>query len=439
MTKSHLILKTLKRPAIVSALGLAVISNAGAYELHSTETTNLNAEFLGVAGYFDSDKNYLGGTDSVQWTEAFAKYGLNGNTVLSNGQSIFGAINVVSSGTWGDGDAAGLTDGSERETDLEDAYIGWRSGDLFPSLGTDGVEASIGRQVISIGDGFIVNDDGLNLGNSLAGGELDRGGAYYLAARRAFDQTATLKLGGSEGLGADFMWFKSDNDAQASTEMAATTLSYSASEGSVEFSYIKGLDVDEEWASPAQLERDGMDIYSLRATGNAGIENANFSFEYAHQDTDSNSENAWYVEGGYTFSDVNWSPNVTYRYTRYSENWDGLFTGFSRGYGTWFQGEVAGNYAGPFNSNSGIHHAGLTLSPSETVTIGALAFRFNNVRGDSTDATELDLYVDWVAHDHLIISPLVGLYKPENSAADGGTQNDDDLNVYAQLVAVVPF
>ncbi len=439
MTKSHLILKTLKRPAIVSALGLAVIGNAGAYELHSTETTTLNAEFLGVAGYFDSDKNYRGGTDSVQWTEAFAKYGLNGNTVLSNGQSIFGAINVVSSGTWGDGDAAGLTDGSERETELEDAYAGWRSGDLFPALGTDGVEISAGRQVVSIGDGFIVNDDGLNLGNSLAGGELNRGGAYYLAARRAFDQTAVLKLGGSEGLGADFMWFKSDNNAQASTEMAATTLGYSAPEGTVEFSYIKGLDVDEEWASPAQLERDGMDIYSLRATGNAGIENANFAFEYANQDTDSNNERAWYVEGGYTFNDATWSPNVTYRYTRYSENWDSLFTGFSRGYGTWFQGEVAGNYAGPFNSNSGIHHAGLTLSPSETLTLGALAFRFDNVDGDSTDATELDLYVDWVAHDHLIISPLVGFYKPDNSVAEGGTQNDDDMNVYAQLVAVVPF
>lgn len=428
----------LRKATLASAITILLVAKASAYELHKDDNSTLNADFLGVAGYFDSQKNYFGGNEGAAWSEGFAKYGLSGDYSTGGGQTFFGAVNYVSSGTWGDGDAAGLTDGSERETELEDAYIGWRSGTSIPALGENSLEVSLGRQVIQIGDGFIVNDDGLNLGNSLANGKLNRGGAYYLAARRAFDQTATIRLNTEQGLKADLLWFKSDNDAQASTEIAATTLGYTSEQGFVEFSYLKGLDVDEQWASPAVAERDGMNIYSLRASGNAGIENANFAFEYARQDTDSNDENAWYIEGGYSFSNVNWSPGVTYRYTRYSENWDSLFNGFV-GYGKWFHGEVAGNYAGPFNSNSGIHHAGLTLSPAEAVTVGALAYRFNNVSGDSTDATELDLYVDWIAHDHLIISPLVGFYKPDNSAADGGTQNDDDLNVYAQLVAVVPF
>ncbi|SDA95579.1 hypothetical protein SAMN03159443_05506 [Pseudomonas sp. NFACC15-1] len=44
-----------------------------------------------------------------------------------------------------------------------------------------------------------------------------------------------------------------------------------------------------------------MDIYSLRGAGNAGIENAHFSFEYAWQDKDAGPEKAWYGEAGYTF------------------------------------------------------------------------------------------------------------------------------------------
>lgn len=41
----------------------------------------------------------------------------------------------------------------------------------------------------------MINDDGPNLGNGVADGALDRGGAYYLAARHAFDRTAMLRLG----------------------------------------------------------------------------------------------------------------------------------------------------------------------------------------------------------------------------------------------------
>ena len=119
--------------------------------------------------------------------------------VLADSGTLYGAFNLLSSATWGDGDAAGNTDGSERTTKIEDAYLGWRSADLFPALGQDGVDFSAGRQVIKLGRGFLINDDGPNLGNGPANGALDRGGAYYLAARHAFDRTAVLRLGGEQG------------------------------------------------------------------------------------------------------------------------------------------------------------------------------------------------------------------------------------------------
>ena len=107
--------------------------------------------------------------------------------------------------------------GDERRTAVEDAYLGWRSGILFPALGEDGIDVSGGRQVVTLGDGFLIQGDPVNLGNVDLGANFDRGGAYYLAARKAFDRTAVLRLGGSQGWRGDLMWLKSDNHYQADT------------------------------------------------------------------------------------------------------------------------------------------------------------------------------------------------------------------------------
>ncbi|MNR62131.1 hypothetical protein D3C85_1840610 [compost metagenome] len=56
------------------------------------------------------------------------------------------------------------------------------------------------------------------------------------------------------------------------------------------------------------------------------------------------------------------------------------------------------------------------------------------------DAQELDLYVEWAVNEHLIVTPLVGLYKPEKDADSGGNQvGGNGTNVYSQLVVAVPF
>ena len=237
---------------------------------------------------------------------------------------------------------------------------------MFPLLGKDGVDISGGRQVIHLGSGFLINDDGPNLGKGPADGALNRGGGFYLGARHAFDRTAMLRLGGQDGLHGSVLWLKSDNRAQAETELAAGTLDYTHALGTLGLTWIHGIDVTDQWASESQKAREGMDVYSVRGEGDAGVKNASFAFEYAWQDKRGGPEQAWYTEAGYTFADITWAPKLTYRYTRYSDNWDPLFTGFSSGYGTWVMGEVAGNYAGPFNSNTGVHHVGLKATPVRT-------------------------------------------------------------------------
>jgi len=440
--------QTLKTRSLSKAVGLGIAlliadSSAQAYELYADNDTKVTGNFLAVYGMFNSRKNYDGTTGGSSWREGFIKYGLSVDQTLGGLGSVYGTANLVSSGTWGDGDAAGLTDGTERTTKFDEAFAGWRSGDLFPVLGKDGVDLSFGRQIITLGDGFIINDDGLNLGKGVADGEFNRGGAYYLAARHAFDETAVVRLGGKEGVHGSLMWIKSDNRAQAKTEMAASTLEYTAAPGTLGLTYIHGIKVDDRFASDFQKQREGMNIYSLRGAGNAGIENAHFAFEYAWQDKDTGPEKAWYTEAGYTFADLPWSPDLTYRYSRYSKDWDSMFNGVSRGYGTWFQGEVAGNYAGPFNSNTAIQHVALKVKPVAPVTIGALFFDYTTLhKGDALnlDGRELDLYAEWAVSEHLIVTPLVGLYKPKKDESNGGNQvGGNGTNVYSQLTVAVPF
>lgn len=437
---------TLKNRRLGQAVGLTtalLVGQAQAVELYADADTKVTGNFLAVYGMFNSPKNYDGRTGGSTWREAFIKYGLSVEQSLGNFGGVYGTANLVSSGTWGDGDASGVTTGKERTTKFDEAFAGWRSGDLFPALGKDGVDLSFGRQVLTLGDGFILNDDGPNLGKGVGDGEFNRGGAYYIAARHAFDKTAVIRLGGKDGVHGSLLWFKSDNPAQAMTEMAAGTLEYTAAPGTLGLTYMRGIDVDDRYASDVQRQRKGMNLYSVRGAGNAGIDNAHFAFELARQDRRDGQENAGYAEAGYTFANLPWSPDLTYRYARYSKDWDAMFAGFNRGYGTWVQGEVAGNYSGPYNTNTSVQHVAVKVKPLENLTPGALFFDYNTVstRGQlNLDGRELDLYAEWAVNEHLIITPLIGLYKPNKDAETGGNQvGGNGTNVYSQLVVAVPF
>ncbi|MCL1478400.1 MULTISPECIES: alginate export family protein [unclassified Marinobacter] len=437
--------KNFKLSLTAALLGSAIAAASGsasAYNFYSKDGTELNVDIEAAFGVFTSGENYgtTGGKTegSSDWREGYIKYGLSGSQTLgASSAALYGGVNMVSSATWGDGDAAGFTTGEESKSTLEDAYLGWRSGSLISMLGEDGLDISFGRQNFAIGDGFLINGDALNFGKAFDG-SLNRGGSYWLAARKAFDRTAIVRIGGSDGARADMFWLKSDNVAQNETELAGLNTEYVMAAGTFGASYIKGLDAE------ARPSRDGQETMSLRYQGNAGVENLFLSGEYVTQDQgdDSASADAWYVEGGWTFAGLPWSPSASYRYSTFEEGFDPLFFGFNRGYGTWFQGEVAANYAGPFNSDADVHHIAIKASPSEMVSVGALFFDFSDTAGGSgaLDGQEIDIYAEWVVTPNLILSPLVGFYSPDNSAANGGTQlGNDDTNVYAQIIAIVPF
>ena len=102
--------QTLKSRSLSRAVGLGITlliadTSAQAYELYADNDTHLNADFLSVYGMFNSRKNYDGTPGGSTWREGFIKYGLSGDQGLGGSGTGYGALNWVSSGTWGDGDA----------------------------------------------------------------------------------------------------------------------------------------------------------------------------------------------------------------------------------------------------------------------------------------------------------------------------------------------
>ncbi|BFO54916.1 hypothetical protein [Acidovorax sacchari] len=425
----------------LAAICMAEAPSARAFELYKDGETYLNADLVAGYGLFGAQRNYVGRAGVFRWQEGFAKYGVSGATDRTGAGSLYGSFKLLSSASWGDGDPGGFTTGRERRTAVEEAYLGWKSGDLFPRLGMDGIEFSAGRQVVKMGSGFLITDDGVNPGRGLDNGRYDRGGAYYLGRRLSFARTAVLRLGSSEGLHGSAAWLKSDTRLQANTEVAAGTIDYTGAAGTVGLTYVHGLDVDQRYAIvPSRLERKGMKIYSLRAEGNAGVKDADFAIEYAHQKKHSRTDSAWYAEASYTFSAVPWQPSLSFRHTRYSKEFDSLFQG---GFRYRYQGEVASNYAFSYNFNMRINDVALSVRPGETLTATLMFFDYRTLADRNVlnvDARELALYVDWAVTDHWTLSPIIGVYKPRRYDGNGGNQSGSaSANPYVKLMLMATF
>lgn len=434
-------------------LAVCVISvNSFGYSVYEEEKLTVNATLDGIYGVFHSDKTYdpLGvgnpnGPGSVAWQEGVLDYGIEAQWRLGMHESTLKArISGVSTATWGDGDAAGFTAGTERKTDLEDAWLSWQSGSALPWLGYNGLEISAGRQFASLGDGFLLHGDVVSFGKgSLYPTIQNRGGAYFLAGREAFANSFVLRLGGEEGWRSDLMWLDSDNPIQDKMEMLISNLEYVAEEGTVGFSYLHGLDADS--GDPNfRSARDGMHVYSLRAAGNAGVDDLFLSAEYVYQDLSEQREHekAWYLEAGWQFSQLWGEPYTSYRYSRFSSGYDTLFYGFGRGFGTWYQGEVAANYAGPLSTNSAIQQLNFTFSPRENLSVSAMLFDFktDEKQAENLDGQEFDVFLEWEILPNVALIPLVGVYKAKHGIAEGGTQlGRKGHNLYGQLIVFVSF
>lgn len=440
--------KVARTAALVAlALGLGTAQAATVFEKGDAK---LDLAFEAGAGFFYVDKANLGGGQDfdpataedptlAEWNEYYIKPKLMGSYKLGS-SLVFGEWSVVASKTGGeDGDAIGATAPGDTNLDTENAFVGWKSGAVIPGLPENGFEITLGKAPIRIADGFVMSD-GAGDGDSNAGGDRP---AFWFGPHSAFERAAHIKVNTAYASG-DAFWFETDK-TQAVTQGAGVNLEAPIGKyGTVGAMFIKLLDSETD-------SRHHMSVIEGRYMGNPLadlVKTAYLNLEYVNQtNTDSDVEvkaYAYAAEAGYTFPSCPAKTTVAYRYTVYSgddpsteksEAYDSLFQeGFARGWGTWLEGEIVGEYIYG-NSNKKSHTVMVKTQPFETLAAGVLGYRFYADKGDVYGADlsgkhladEVNVYLDWSATENLVVSAAVGRAWPGESLKDLGFGKATDL------------
>lgn len=95
------------------------------------------------------------------WTEAHRKPII----AFDSTAGWYGEASLVGATTFFDGDPAGFTSGGDGSFDLETAVLGWRSGTPEDDGERAVIDVSLGRQTMDVGDGFLIDEGNLDLGD----------------------------------------------------------------------------------------------------------------------------------------------------------------------------------------------------------------------------------------------------------------------------------
>ena len=360
------------------------------------------------------------------WIESFAKPALSAEYALETG-ALYGAASVVGERTFAAPPSLVGEDASSFQ--VEDAYLGWRSGKAL-RMGEDALDLRVGRSQYKIGQGFLLWD---------GGGEGGSRGGFWSNARKAWEFAGIARFKPTKRNTLEAFYLDRDEVPEAKTGSRLWGLNYDLTLGdanTIGATYLGTF-------SDSLPNRDGMSVYNLRAYVSPFKRLAGLSLggEYAREENGSTlGSTAWMAEAGYEFGAVAGKPKLSYRYayfqgddpsTEKSEGFDPLFPGFYD-WGTWWQGEIAGEY---FLSNSNLisHQARVHFTPTESLGAGLIGFLFKldqpasfgpNVTSKSV-ASELDAYADWKFNSNFTMSFVLAYGNPQEALAQGyqRTQN----------------
>jgi hypothetical protein len=434
--------KLLLCATLASSASLFTSAALAEYELYSRDGTKLtfNADFV-AAGFLNDDswfgesKAFLGAnTDS--WLEVGVEPQFSLETPLSGG-TFFGKVSVVYTDTFSD-DASGFTIGANDtyHIGLEQGHIGWKKGDLFAGLDDDVFSISIGRQDYNIGTGFLINDGGGDGGN--------RGG-WYLGMRKAFKNSAIVRLSSKELLAEAFYLENQPRAGGIKGDVYGGNLEYHFTDS---FTLAgTGMVVD-----PKYVAGEGkFDVYSGRVSWKP-LPSLTLSGEYAHETND--LEDGWYAQAAYEAKGLPWSPVFSYRYawlggddpnTVRPDGFRPIAYGYTD-YGTWYQGEITGNY--PLgNTNLISHMLRAKMQASEKLTLNLIYYNFTldhpaaltgggPVTSDDW-GDEVNFIADWQATDKVYVIGVAGVLFPGDAAEQWVGGNDNWL--YSMLYASYAF
>lgn len=359
------------------------------------------------------------------WFEGYVKPAISADFALGK-SALYGKLSVVGERTHGSAPRLVGEDASSFKP--EDLYVGWRSGkDASQSL----VDLTVGRAPYTIGRGLLVWD---------GGGEGGSRGGFWTNARKAWQFAAVGRVKPKNHT-LEAFYLDRDEVPESETGSRLWGASYELAVGE---SSTFGATYVKAYANRDLLpERDGMNVYNLRAytAPLPSLPDLSFELEYAREDNgEALTSNGWTAQAAYEMSRVAWKPKLSYRYaffegddpaTPANEAFDPLFPGFYD-WGTWWQGEIAGEY---FLSNSNLvsHQVRLHLAPGEALGTGLVAYVFRldqpgslGPRVTSRDiAFELDVYADWKVNGNFTASFVAAYANPGEAVQQAFARTKD--------------
>jgi hypothetical protein len=373
---------TVLRPGFSCVAAFAILTAAGVghaeYTILETDRFTLDGGFIvSLYGVTTDNLNFGAGVVNhngefhrdVDNSEYYFKPGITFAWRPFESGEFYGGLNAAAVGQTGDGDPGGFTSGASHVARVDSAYGGWR---------TKLYDLSFGRQEFTVGDQFLI---GYN-----ANFNSDRDANLWVFPFKAFENSAILRLETSP-LRSDTFWVRSDED-QGDAELAGINVEHPLADEKGKFGamFAKVVSANPDFV----FKREGIEVYDVRANAIhvPWVENLTLNSELAFErGSDSGTRydaHAWYAEGEYEFAATPWKPIIGYRYGFWSgdddagtdskrESFDSLFYYFGRGWGTWYQGEIAGEYL-LFNTNQITHMAKVVVHPWETVALWALFF-----------------------------------------------------------------
>jgi hypothetical protein len=382
-------------------------------------------------------------TDRDGYFEAFLKPNLNFTWDMPTEGTIYGKVSGVGVYQAGDGDPSGVTNGDVGDLGLEEAYLGWRGQYL---------DVRAGRTEFAIGDQFLIGDCNFDANTAAGGADAHYDGSYWIAPYKACDSSVIVTANNGGAWKADAFYIKGDRH-QAYTRIGGLNLEYLLGEAGADGKFGFMLATIPEASD--FLTRQGMTIIDFRANGIAipQVPGLKIHGEIAAETGDNNSAGvdyealAYYGEGEYNFANVMWTPTVAYRYGHWSGdddltdntvgNFDSLFYyAGPRGWGTWYQGEIAGEYQ-LFNSNQNTHMVKLQVHPLDTVSVTGLYFNhsldekqyFGTPVTDRGFMDEFNLVAEWFPNSNVYIAGVFAYGLPGDGYQEiFGT--DDNSMVY---------
>lgn len=325
-----------------------------------------------------------------QWGESYLHYGIYGITPINPSTYVYGGLSAITSFSSGQ---ELFTDETRSYTGIEDAYVGIVGGQTDADGNRVSYNLTFGRQRFTLANGFLI-------ANTAANGQ--ERAALQANARWAADFLALAQFRYND---TKLEFFYLDPDElpviDTGTVYWGANLEIEPTDGlNLGFSYVESPESTFNYFTPVggiAGTREGLQVYDARFTyspnppGQAG---PFFGGEYAVQrnrNFDMDARAGW-VEAGYSWPEVRWSPTVSYRLAMFSgddpstptyERWDPMLSG---GTGEqWVQG--ANHFKVVQDSNVIAHRLQARFRPSPKVELVPQLWAFyadeqNNIGGN---------------------------------------------------------